>query len=266
MPATYLLLSQIYQYNPVLSQFYPRPEKGQTQSDPGRRGPGETLLSFSVALWVVAYFYPYIGLYISKVYAMCLLVACTYLAVLRKTERESKTKPSGKEPPTTLPRGVQHFLRIHVIYVFLSLIDRFYDLGNNISCIWPYWVVVISTFAAGGHNEPVAMLPFTWAVRFLALAGSVFIPSILPGNEDAIHQPEQYHHGFVRSVRAFARVLPEVYEVLEWVAFDLQTPVIWIVSDPRSEFSYEASGSKVRPTPPVARLQFSFAEWGTSCK
>ncbi|KAJ9115501.1 hypothetical protein QFC22_005259 [Naganishia vaughanmartiniae] len=218
-------LQQFRKYNPVLAQFYVQPRKGEPQSSAGGRGPGEAFLSFSVALWFVGYFYPYVELYTSKIYAMAVLVACTYLVITRRPD-PSIADPTlrNKLPPQPISQELQLFLRIHVVYIFLSLLDRMYDLAENISSLWPYWVIVIATFSArDGKSEPFVLLPLTLAVRFIAMAGSALVPSLKTEKTEAIHQPEQYG-GF------FAEVLPEVYEVLECIAFDLRTPVIWIVS------------------------------------
>lgn len=148
------------------------------------------------------------GLYIAKIYAMIVLVACTYLVITRKPKTTNEPKSSTKTPQT-ISTELQLFLRIHVIYIFLSLIDRFYDLAQNISYLWPYWVVVISTFGAGGvknGGEPFALLPLTLAVRFIAMAGSAFMPSIKSNKTDAIHQPEQYG-GLVKGVSALCDFL-----------------------------------------------------------
>jgi hypothetical protein len=79
---------------------------------------------------------------------MSVLSTCTYFAISLGRQEETH-------------RLLQHGLRINIIYLVLMGVNRFFDLSSNVSCLWPYWMVVLSTFDYGSPRHiPISAVPF----------------------------------------------------------------------------------------------------------
>lgn len=116
-----------------------------------------------------SFFYKTLALYLSKLFAVYVLCQGAYWGAF------------GRNNPS--PEVLQHDLRIHIIYSLGLLCDALFGIPSNFSALWPYWLILFTTFDFGPERQPISWGPLLFADRALSSLwqGAIVAPEMVYG-------------------------------------------------------------------------------------
>ncbi|GHJ83699.1 hypothetical protein NliqN6_0101 [Naganishia liquefaciens] len=153
------LLAQIAEHNPSLADVFSGPIDPRIPNH-GAVVCGSRFLKFSAGLFFVNYLYRTLGLYLAELFAFYYLFYAT------------KTEASQRNDTIRL----QH-LRIFILYTAGLLLDQCSSLPQNVTNLWPYWLIIITTTRFGRFERPVAHEALIWIDSATTLAPRILSKS-----------------------------------------------------------------------------------------
>lgn len=107
---------------------------------------------------LTSYFYGALGLYLSQLFAVNVLCWGAQAGLAVAIDRNHPNAAAE----------LQHDLRVHVIYTLGLLCDSLFGVPSNFTTLWPYWLILLTTFNFGPYEKPIAMEPVLWIDNLLS--------------------------------------------------------------------------------------------------